>query len=327
MVGVMAALLLAAAAAAPPTKYLFLNDSLVQASSGVRFTMHPPTLAEEPAIHPSTPWEAYGLAAVQVVEWAEGDKRLYYSCRELLPGRNAKGEQNVASRLCLAKSADGKVWHRPALGLIEHPPGSGNTSNNIVWPPTHPNGSVASPFSPMSFFRDTNPAARGDERWIVIGQIVGAKSGGVAWATTDGLRFKPLHAAGPTAISDPVIGVNCSDTDDIGVGWLPAAKRYAIFVRHDGPDAVGPGGPGTGAGRRVSVCRTDNLAGSWGRNAASDFSKAEPWCVGETEPCPLSARSCCEVVAQADSADPANLVDIYNTACAPCPPRSVLCLV
>ena len=41
----------------------------------------------------------------------------------------------------------------------------------------------------------------------------------------------------------------------------------------------------------------------------------------------LSARSCCEVVAQADSADPANLVDIYHTACAPCPPRSVLCLV
>ena len=105
----MAALLLAAAAAAPPTEYLFLNESLVQASSGVRFTMHPPTLAEEPAIIPSTPWEAYGLAAVQVVEWAEGDKRLYYSCRELLPGRNAKGEQNVASRLCLAKSADGKV--------------------------------------------------------------------------------------------------------------------------------------------------------------------------------------------------------------------------
>ena len=110
--------------------------------------MHPPTLAEQPAITPSTPWEAYGLAAVQVVEWAVGDKRLYYSCRELLPGRNAKGEQNVASRLCLAKSADGKTWRRPALGLIEHPPGSGNTSNNIVWPPTHPNGSAASPFSP-----------------------------------------------------------------------------------------------------------------------------------------------------------------------------------
>ena len=287
-------------------------------TGGAPLSFHPIEAA------PSTLWEAYGLAAVQVVEWAEGDKRLYYSCRELLPGRNAKGEQNVASRLCLAKSADGKTWHRPALGLIEHPPGSGNTSNNIVWPPTHPNGSVASPFSPMSFFRDTNPAAREDERWIVIGQIVigggstrGGKSGGVAWATTDGLRFKPLHAAGPTAISDPVIGVNCSDTDNIGVGWLPSAKRYAIFVRHDGPDAVGPGGPGTGAGRRVSVCRTDNLAGSWGRNAASDFSKAEPWCVGETEPCPLSARSCCEVVAQADAADPANLVDIYDTACAP----------
>lgn len=116
-------------------------------------------------------------------------------------------------------------------------------------------------------------------------------------------------------MTDPVIGVNCSDTDNVGIGWIPAAQRYAVFVRHDGPDAVGPAGPGTGAGRRVSVCLTDDLAGGWGKNAESNYSRSQPWCVGETEPCPLSARSCCEVVAQSDPAvDPSNLVDIYNTA-------------
>ena len=296
-------------------KFLLLNTSLLQNSSGVRWTMHPPVLAEQPAITPERPWEQWGVAAVQVIEWSPGDKRLYYKCRERLPGLNAKGEPKILSRLCLASSVDGKEWHRKSLGLVEHPPGSGNTNNNIVWPSSHPDGTPTSGFAPMSFFRDLSPSAAADEPFKVIGQFkAGGKAGGVAWATSDGLRFRPLHGAGPNATTDPIIGVNCSDTDDIGVGWVPQARRYAVFVRHDGPDAVGPGGPGTGAGRRVSVCLTDNLAGGWGNNAASNYSRSQPWCVGETEPCPLSARSCCEVVAQTDSQDPQNLVDIYNTA-------------
>jgi hypothetical protein len=140
-------------------KFLLLNTSLLQNSSGVRWTMHPPVLAEQPAITPERPWEQWGVAAVQVIEWSPGDKRLYYTCRERLPGLNAKGEPKVLSRLCLASSVDGKEWHRKSLGLVEHPPGSGNTDNNIVWPSSHPDGTPTSGFAPMSFFRDLSPSA------------------------------------------------------------------------------------------------------------------------------------------------------------------------
>lgn len=308
-------------------KLLFLNKSLVTASNGVRWTMHPPVAAEEPAVRPTEKWETGGLWAVQVIVWAPGDKRLYYGCREYLhsgdpwaPGK-IPGKPASVNRICLARSLDGKIWTKEHLGLIEYPPGSGNTSNNIVWPPTNKDGTAASPFGPMSFFKDTAPGVPESEQWKVIGEIDirspgQRKSGGVAWATADGLHFHPLASAGPNAATDPVIGVNCSDTENIGVGWLPSARRYAIFVRHDGPDAVGPGnaGPGTGAGRRISVCLTDDLAGSWGNNAASNFSVKQPWCVGLTERCSADKRSCCQVIASMDSLDPFNMVDIYNSA-------------
>ena len=180
--------------AVPRKKYLFLNDALLQNSSGVRWTMHPPVLAEEPAITPERPWEDWGVAATQVIDWAPGDKRLYYTCYERLPGLNAKGEANVVWRLCLATSTDGREWRRKSLGLVEYPPGSGNTDNNIVWPPVHPNGTAASPFTVMTFFRDLNPNAAEDEPYKVMGEIHGASgSGGVAWTTSDGLHFRPLR--------------------------------------------------------------------------------------------------------------------------------------
>jgi len=85
-------------------------------------------------------------------------------------------------------------------------------------------------------------------------------------------------------------------------------QRYAFLVRHDGPDATTEKwGPGTGAGRRVTLCLTKSLS-YWGNNYATQGHKA---CGGAQAPCLPTDTACCKVLLEADPArDPSNLVDI-----------------
>ena len=130
----------------------------------------------------------------------------------------------------------------------------------------------------------------------------GRDKGAWVWHSPDGIHFtEPADARqkGPALL--------CSDTQDVSLGWIPSLAKYAMWIRHDGPDAQNPNGAG-GPGRRVALCLTDEL---------SDFgSNRGPGAQGCTSTLPDGCRGgatkgpCCSVVLQTDSRDPSLLVDI-----------------
>ena len=114
-------------AAATSTKYLMVDDALLESRSQVRLTMHPPHVDDVPAIVPSEPWESHSVGGpITVVDFSPTEKRLYYGCNELLPDGNS-----AENRQCLAISVDGRDWRKPALGLVER---AGSKANNILAP-------------------------------------------------------------------------------------------------------------------------------------------------------------------------------------------------
>ena len=119
-------------------------------------------------------------------------------------------------------------------------------------------------------WRDDRPGVPASQRWKAIfsggyrnaTENQGGRDKG-AWVmgSADGIRF--THAAGNAGPA-----LFCSDTQDVSLGWVPHFEKYAMFIRHDGPDEHNPNGAG-GPGRRVALCLTDDLA-DFGSNRGPD---------------------------------------------------------
>lgn len=105
-------------------KQLFIDDRFIEASEGVRLTMNPPQKAGcvVPA-EPGHPWEAGWVGDSSVVD-DDGQCKMYY--RTYAAGRDGKLERQS---MCLATSADGVHWEKPALGQVEF---DGSRENNIL---------------------------------------------------------------------------------------------------------------------------------------------------------------------------------------------------
>ena len=293
------------AIAAPPMKLLFLNASAVAESSKIRFTMHPPVPVDM-AVVQDKPWESFSIGdPAFVIPWPlDGSLRLYYGCAE-------KNIPHYISRMCLAVSRDGGLsFSKPNLGLVKH----NGRDSNIVFPTdewANASYKTGSAFTMAHMFRDDRPGTHESVRWKAVMNggpptlgpkgVLGHGAQAWVWGSADGLRFRPL-----TNFSRP--SIVCSDTQDTALGWNHALQRYAFLVRHDGPDATTEEwGPGTGAGRRVTLCLTKSLS-YWGNNYATQGHRA---CGGAQAPCLPTDTACCKVLLEADPArDPSNLVDI-----------------
>jgi len=97
---------------------LFIDSRFIAESNNIALRMNPP-VKMGPVIVPDRAWESGELGfCVSVVQY-EGEYKMWYLARDKA--------NNYCQ--CFARSADGRTWEKPGLGLIEY---QGSKNNNIV---------------------------------------------------------------------------------------------------------------------------------------------------------------------------------------------------
>ena len=184
---------------------LFVDDHLIDRMAGVWLELHPPT-PREVVMKFDKPWE--GAGSIYVTVFKDTDRyRVYY--------RGAGGGHPELT--AYAESPDGIAWTRPSLGLIEF---NGSKANNIVWMEK----SLSHNFAP---FKDTNPAAKPDERYKALAGLPSR-----ALASPDGIRWHKMQ-------DKPVLTQGAFDSQNLAF-YDSARGRYAAYYRagHKGVRAI-----------------------------------------------------------------------------------------
>ena len=184
---------------------LFVDDFLIDRSSGVELKRHSPTPAGV-ALAFDKPWEGTGSTYVSV--FRDSDRyRMYYRgsngvaavARTLLkPGETLLPEH--LDVVCYAESSDGIHWIRPSLGLFEF---QGSKENNIVWTGLSYRQSPGS--GCFMAFWDRNPAAPASQQYkaLASGDLPELKRI-MGLVSADGISWKPIR-------SEPVISQERTD--------------------------------------------------------------------------------------------------------------------
>ena len=186
---------------------LFVDRQMVESMKSAELKLHEPRPAEV-ALKFDVPWE--GAYAGYVTVFRDGDRtRMYY--RGWAPvGNDSKSGQQLA---CLAESADGRVFTRPHLNLIEF---NGSKDNNIAW--GHPSHN----FTP---FRDTRPGVPSDEQYKAVQtyKSTSGLGGLMAYYSADGVKWRQ-------AAEEPIITKGAFDSQNLAF-WDSEHKEYRCYFR------------------------------------------------------------------------------------------------
>jgi hypothetical protein len=184
---------------------LFVDDHLIERLDGVALKLHEPTPAGV-ALRFDRPWEGAFCGYVTVLR--HGDSfQMYYRG---LPRAGRDGSK--AEVTCYAESRDGRVWHKPNLGLFEV---CGTRDNNVVLagqPPFSHN------FAP---FLDTRPGVPPGERYKAVAGT--AESGLFGFVSADGLRWRKWSRK-------PLLTQGAFDSQNVAF-WSPSEHCYALYLR------------------------------------------------------------------------------------------------
>ena len=188
------------------SRQLFVDGHLIQRMDGVRQVLHHP-IRREVVIKPEHPWEKYGVS--YLVTFKDGVRfRAWYRVDAAAFGKRRRHDMTA-----YAESTDGIHWHKPELGIIEF---EGSKKNNLVW------DGAASNLAP---FKDSNPAAKPDERYKAV-----VRGGDLfALVSPDGLHWK-------LAQTEPILTDRPFDSLNIAF-WDEVTKQYVAYtrgVRRDG---------------------------------------------------------------------------------------------
>lgn len=203
-------------------RQLLVDDALIERTGGTFELRLNSPLEREVVFTHDRPWEG-GYSGYNTL-FRDGDRyRMVYRAAAW-PGIGKKPTLSV----CLAESRDGIRWARPELGLVEF---QGSRKNNIIL-----SGEVANTFVP---FKDTNPAARPDERYKALAALSDPR-GLYAFASPDGVRWRKMS-------DSPVITRGKFDSQNVAF-WDAARQRYRAYYREiRGPnDEIRPEGPQLG---------------------------------------------------------------------------------
>jgi hypothetical protein len=99
-----------------PNWELFLDDHIIERSTGFRRVLHHP----EPrgvVLEPDLPWETQGLSILYVGWRKDGKLECYYRVH----GKDIPGDTTA-----YAVSDDGIHWEKPVLGIVDGPNGKEN---------------------------------------------------------------------------------------------------------------------------------------------------------------------------------------------------------
>ena len=184
---------------------LFVDDYLIERLDGTSLKLHEPKLAGV-TLRFDRPWEGAFCGYVTVLH-AGNYFQMYYR------GLPHAGRDGTAAEVtCYAESRDGRVWHKPSLGLFEV---HGTRDNNVVLagqPPFSHN------FTP---FLDTCPGVPLKERYKAVAGTV--ESGLFGFVSADGLRWRKWS-------KKPLLTKGAFDSQNVAF-WSPSEQCYAIYLR------------------------------------------------------------------------------------------------
>ena len=190
---------------------LFTGGALIESMSGVALRLHQPE-RREVVFRFDAPWEGAESAYVTMLRDG-GAFRMYYR----------GGGETTQESTCLAESADGIHWTRPNLGLFEF---QGSRSNNIIWVGRKKAYWESHNFAP---FKDTNPAAKPDERWkaMALGRYPDergeTKKMLVTLVSSNGIHWRRVR-------EEPAIRKGGFDSQNVAF-WDSARRQYACYFR------------------------------------------------------------------------------------------------
>ena len=178
----------------------FLIDSL---AGGAMLRLHAP-IAREQVLTFEKPWEGIYSGYMTVIQ-EEDRYRMYY--RGLPEARHSLDTEVT----CYAESRDGLKWTKPNLGLVQV---RGTNDNNVIVARHR----VCHNFAP---FKDSNPAARPDQRYKALGGT--GEPGLIAFVSADGIRWQQLQ-------SEPVITQGAFDSQNVSF-WSESEQQYVCYFR------------------------------------------------------------------------------------------------
>ncbi|HSW46417.1 MAG TPA: hypothetical protein VLM89_12685 [Phycisphaerae bacterium] len=191
---------------------LFCDDRLIEKMNDVSLRLHSP-VPREVVFRFDAPWEN-GEGAYATLLQEDDCYRLYYRA----------GGELTREYTCVAFSRDGISWTRPNLGLFEF---EGTRNNNIIWTGKERAYWESHNFSP---FKDTNPAAREDQRYkaVTLGRATPPGESDrrkvlMAFVSPDGIRWSRLR-------EEPIITDGSFDSHNAAF-WDTAQQQYVCYLR------------------------------------------------------------------------------------------------
>ena len=192
---------------------LFVDSFLVQSTNGTALKLQEP-VKREVVIVVDKPWEGRTCGYYSAVQ--DGTRVLLY-----YRGSSGGSDNSADQVTCVAESVDGIHFTRPTLGIYE---AGGTKENNVIW-----RGIESHNFA---VFRDTNPAAKPDEKFKALGGIKqpgknwtqGETPGGLyAFASADGLHWHKMQQG-------TVMTKGAFDSQNLAF-WDAYRGHYACYSR------------------------------------------------------------------------------------------------
>ena len=165
--------------------------------SGIRLTVHPPTISSAPIVIADRPWESFiNVYATLLSE--NGLHRLYYESHYHAP--NGEEHNDLKGVLAYAESRDGVDWIKPKIGGVSF---QGSTDTNLIF---GGDVSLGRGGHGAGVFKD--PSAPPEERYKLVHMAhVDGKQCVCGAVSEDGLHWK--------ALEKPLITGYMSDTQTI----------------------------------------------------------------------------------------------------------------
>ncbi len=194
-----------------------VDTHLIDRMRGTSLRLHSPC-PREVVFTFDAPWEGSQSGYITIMR-DDDVVRMYYR------GGGDLGREYT----CMAVSKDGIHWERPKLGLIEFRGSTavdgGSKDNNIIW-----TGRRKAYFGSHDFaaFKDTNPAARPQERYKAVTlsklDIAGrTRRVLVALISTDGVHWKHMQ-------EEPIITEGSFDSQNVAF-WDSPQNQYVCYLR------------------------------------------------------------------------------------------------
>lgn len=231
------------------TKQLFIDDSVVAASTNVQRQPHRPVRHGPPVLKADRPWETdgggvYMYGGSVLFDSEERVFKMWYrTSGPISRDRGAmSGEDPGGYRACYAVSEDGLEWHKPDLGASEF---RGDTRNNLLPPSADGMQFIRRP-NLVKDYDDPDPARR--YKMVYMDYVDGAWGLSKAYSP-DGIRWA-MNVGTPHRF-EPGIAPN-----GILFGWDPRLERFAHYHRKGARLRVDVDGRTTR--RKAAVMRTES---------------------------------------------------------------------